>query len=291
MRSPAIFANSSAYAAGYLTLWAAAVSWLKWVGHFDVSEIAAASVFLGIVFPALAAFATRHAAALPSPVHRPHLEALVSVSYLVPIAVVLVRGFDYAARITAEPAHLLVLTTLKLSTFVILPAIIIGTIGGYRSRDMVPLSLRWKDLRPALWMTLAILLFQAVFGRGVREIHAAHLPPWAVAVALPLSFLWLLLEVGLVEEFFFRTLLQTRLEAALHSGAGGLILASLLFGLVHAPGFYLRTAATQESLGPHPLMLTAVAFSIAMTSLAGLFLGVLWMHEEFCRGSGCPCGG
>lgn len=272
--------NRWRYVAGYLVLWAAAVSWLRWAGRLDAAEFAAVFVFLGFVFPALAVLASRHAKALPYPIHRPVLEALASVAYLVPIVFVLLYGFDHVAQITAEPLHLFVLTALKLATFVIFPAIIIKAIGGYRIRDMVPLSLKWKDLRPALWMSLAIVLFQAVFGRGVRDIHGAHLSPWVVTIALPLSFLWLLLEVGLVEEFFFRTLLQTRLEAALRSATGGLIVSSLLFGLVHAPGFYLRTTATLETLGPHPSPITAIAFSIAMTSVAGLFLGVLWMRTK-----------
>lgn len=280
MDKPAPSASRWGYVAGYLALWIAAVCWLRRAGRLDAPEIAAAFVLLGIVFPALAVIATRHAKALPYPIHRSFLEALVSVFYLVPIAVVLVYGFDYVARITAEPSHLFALTALKLATFVIIPAIIIKVIGGYRIGDMVPLSLRWKDLRPALWMSLVILLFQAVFGRGLRDIHGAHLSPWVVTIALPLSFLWLLLEVGLVEEFFFRTLLQTRLEAALRSATGGLIVSSLLFGLVHAPGFFLRTTATLESLGPHPSVLTAVAFSIALTSLAGLFMGVLWIRTN-----------
>ena len=46
-----------------------------------------------------------------------------------------------------------------------------------------------------------------------------------------------------------RVLLQERLAAVLRSPWGGLVVAAVLFGLVHAPGFYLRPAATQEALG------------------------------------------
>lgn len=280
MENPALLMNRWSYVGGYLLLWATAAFWLQRAGRLHFSEVAAAFVFLGVVFPSLAVLASRHAKVLPYPIHRSPVEAIVSVAYLVPIAVVLVPGFDYVARITTEPLHLLALTALKLATFVVMPAIIIMAVGGYRIREMVPLSLRRKDLRPALSMSLAILAFQSIFGRGLQDIHAAHLPPWVVAIALPVSFLWLLLEVGLVEEFFFRVLLQTRLEAALRSGSRGLIVASLLFGLVHAPGFFLRPTTTLESLGPHPSMMTALAFSIAMTSLAGLFLGVLWIRTR-----------
>jgi len=55
-----------------------------------------------------------------------------------------------------------------------------------------------------------------------------------------------MLEVGVVEEFFFRVRLQSRLSAVLKSKLGGIVRASLRFGLGHAPGLYLRSRATQE---------------------------------------------
>ena len=75
-------------------------------------------------------------------------------------------------------------------------------------------------------------------------------------------------------------LLQERLAAALRSPWGGLVVAAVLFALVHAPGFYLRPAATQEALGSHPSLFMAVGYSIVLTSLAGFFLGVLWMRTK-----------
>ena len=83
-----------------------------------------------------------------------------------------------------------------------------------------------------------------------------------------------------MEEFFFRVLLQERLAVVLRSPWGGLVVAALLFGLMHAPGFYLRSASAQEGLGAHPTLAMAVGYSLVMTSLAGLFLGVLWMRTK-----------
>ncbi len=120
----------------------------------------------------------------------------------------------------------------------------------------------------------------AFLGRGLHDIREAHVPVWVLAVAAPFSFVWLTIEVGVVEEFFFRVLLQERLATVLRSPWGGLIVAAVLFGLVHAPGFHLRPAATQEALGSHPTLAMAVGYSIVLTSLAGLFLGVLWMRTK-----------
>jgi membrane protease YdiL (CAAX protease family) len=92
--------------------------------------------------------------------------------------------------------------------------------------------------------------------------------------------LWLALEVGLVEEFFFRALLQTRLARLTGSELSGVIAASVLFGLVHVPGLYLRTAATQEALAASPSLASALAYSILITSVAGFFLGILWARTR-----------
>jgi uncharacterized protein len=165
-------------------------------------------------------------------------------------------------------------------TFVALPAAILLALGHYRIAELMTISLRWHLFRPALLMSLAALVMQSFLGRGLHDIRVAHLPVWVLAVATPLSFIWLMIEVGVVEEFFFRALLQERLAAVLQSPRGGLVVAAVLFGLVHAPGLYLRPAATQEALGSHPPLLTAIGYSIVLTSLAGLFLGVLWMRTK-----------
>ena len=65
-----------------------------------------------------------------------------------------------------------------------------------------------------------------------------------------------------MEEFFFRVLLQTRLSAVLKSKLGGIVLASLIFGLARAPGLYLRTAITQEGLPPQTFGRTPAARAI-----------------------------
>jgi membrane protease YdiL (CAAX protease family) len=172
-----------------------------------------------------------------------------------------------------------VLLGVKLLAFVAFPAAIVSVLGRYRLSDLAPISVRWRQLRPALLMALAALLMQSLLGRGLHDIREAHLPTWVLAVATPLSFAWLMIEVGVVEEFFFRVLLQERLAAVLRSPWGGLVVAVLLFGLVHAPGFYLRPAATQEALGSHPSLLW-VSGTRSWTSLAGLLLGVLWMRTR-----------
>lgn len=83
-----------------------------------------------------------------------------------------------------------------------------------------------------------------------------------------------------------RVLLQERLAAVLRSPWGGLVVAAVLFGLVHAPGFYLRPAATQEALGSHPSLFVAVGYSIVLTSLvASGILGAVAFRRGWVSGA------
>lgn len=272
--------RDAAYVGGYYALWTAVFLLLRSFYGFAASEALAAFLVLGLILPALSLLVTRRVRPQPYVVLRPGSETAVLVAYPAVVAVVLVSGFGEVERITAEPLHSIVLLGLKLATFVVLPAAMLLPLSGYRIRELVPISLSWSALRPALRMLLAVLFMQTFLGRGLQDILAAHLPAGMVVVAVPLCFAWLLVEAGVVEEFFFRVLLQERLQVTLRSPWGGLVLAALLFGLVHAPGLYLRTAATRELLGPHPPLLLAVGYAIVVTSLAGLFLGVLWMRTK-----------
>jgi membrane protease YdiL (CAAX protease family) len=280
MENSASSIRPGTYVGAYFALWAVVLVLLRTSEGFEATEALVALVILGVIFPALAMLATRRVSALPYVVRQPGIENAVLVMYLVVIAWVLVSGFGRIASIRTEPLHSVVLLSVKLVAFVAFPATIMLALGPYRIAELMPISLGWRELRPALWMSLAALLMQSFLGRGLHDIREAHLPVWVLAVATPLSFIWLMIEVGVVEEFFFRVLLQERLAMVLRSPWGGLVVAAVLFGLVHTPGFYLRPAATQEALGSHPSLFMAVGYSIVLTSLAGLFLGVLWMRTK-----------
>ena len=272
--------RAGVYVAAYFGLWTIFFILLRGSPAFDAGEALAALVILGLILPALSLLSTRRVSALPYAVIQPAWETTALLVYLAVVAIVLVWGFGAVARIQSEPLHTVVLLGVKLATCVLAPAAMLLVSGRYGIRELAPVSFHWAALRPALWMSLAVFAMQALLGRGIHDIRQAHFPVWTLAVAAPLSFAWLVVEVGVVEEFFFRVLLQERLAAVLRSPCGGLVVAAVLFGLVHAPGLYLRTAATQESIGPHPSLLMAVGYSIVMTSLAGLFVGVLWLRTR-----------
>jgi uncharacterized protein len=272
--------RSAVYLCAYTALWAVALLSLRRWQHFEAGEALIAFVVLAVILPALGMLSTRSTVPLRHAVRRPGVETAALMLYLVGITWVLVYGFGYFVRVAVEPRHSILVLAVKLLIFVFIPRAMVWVLGGYKFGDQTLIALGWSTIRPALWMSIAVLVMQLFLGNGLHSIKEAHLPAWVIAVATPLSFVWLMLEVGLVEEFFFRVLLQERLATVLRSPWAGLVVAAVLFGLAHAPGFYLRSASTQEGLGPHPSLLMAVGYSIVMTSLAGLFLGVLWIRTK-----------
>lgn len=125
-------------------------------------------------------------------------------------------------------------------------------------------------------MAAACTAMQAAIGAGAQPVLRGDFSAAQLAVALPLSFVWLALEAGLVEEFFFRVLLQSRIKAWCGSSAGAVGLSALWFGLAHVPGLALRGGGEIEGLGAAPSLILTTAYAIATLSLAGVFLGILW---------------
>ena len=119
-----------------------------------------------------------------------------------------------------------------------------------------------------------------IIGSGLSQIRQADFGTWQLVIGIPFAYLWLLVEVGLVEEVAFRVLLQSRLAALFGSEAAGLILMALFFGIVHAPGLYFRTGRTIEAIGPSPSPLLAIGYSIVIISVTGFYLGVLWTRTK-----------
>ncbi len=169
MQSSASSIRPGTYVGAYFALWALAFISLRFFEGFEASEALAALVVLGVIFPALAMLATRRVSALPYVVRRPGIETAFLVMYLVVIAWMLVSGLGRIAHIRTEPVHSVVVLGVKLVTFVG-PTALMLALGHYRIAELMPISLTWRDLRPALWMSLAALLMQLFLGRGLHDI-------------------------------------------------------------------------------------------------------------------------
>ncbi len=250
-------------------------------GKFDPSDSLGVFAVLGVGFSFAAWLLTIGVTPLPYRVREPRRESVMLLVYLVPLAAFIAYGFSALhSFVPSEPADSIAILIAKLAAFVLLPAWIMMSRFGYKLRALAPLSLKTSHLLVVLGMSLVLLIFQSVAGKGLRDIADAQVPGDKLLLGIPFVFLWLVLDAGVVEEFFFRVLLQSRLSAALRSELGGIVLMSLIFGLVHSPGLYLRASATQEGLSAHPSLLMAVGYSIVITSVAGFFLGVLWARTR-----------
>jgi len=269
------------YLGAYAALYAALLTAMHRSFGFELTEPLLVLAVMGIGFSSLAWLVTRKALPLPFAVMQPSQESVTLLAYLLPLAAYLAWGRGLLGRFAIpEPRLSVVVLLIKLAIFVLTPAAILLLIWKYRWPELFVFRHAARHWQAAAWMSAAMIAFQCIFGRGLDDIRHSGFSPRIFAIGAPFIYLFLLVEVGLVEEFFFRVLLQSRLAAWLKSEMAGVVAMSILFGLAHAPGFYYRAAATHEALGGNPSWLMAVGYSIVITSTAGFFLGVLWMRTR-----------
>jgi len=114
---------------------------------------------------------------------------------------------------------------------------------------------------------------------GGKNLSKENFTIIQLIISVPLCFAYLLFDAGLIEEFFFRGLLQSRLSSFLKSETGGIIMAAIIFGLVHAPGLYLR-GAEGEGVSEQMPFTFWMSYSIVYMSIAGIFLGILYSRTK-----------
>lgn len=276
-------------AALYVAAYGACLALLARAPGFQAGEAAGILLIFGIGFTAIAWAATRGIEPVPIAVRRPAQESIAILAYLAAFAVLflgfgltLIREWLPDGRI--ERSGILLA---KLAAMVILPAWIFLRLG-VGLRELVPAGTgivggkrHWRAL--AILCALMLLL-QLTVGRGPREMaklqgewgcSAGHL-----ALVAPLALAWMTLEAGLTEEFLFRVVLQTRLEAWLRNRTAAILAMAVLFGLAHAPGYVLRGGHVAEGMTIAPDPLTAAAYAIVVVSPIGFLFGVLWARTR-----------
>ncbi|MFC5569856.1 CPBP family intramembrane glutamic endopeptidase [Lysobacter yangpyeongensis] len=258
------------------TAYAIALSVLARDPDFGIVEPLFLFAMLGVVFPLLAWLCTlkpqRPATPLPEPRQLPRV-----VLYLAAFALV-VLGWGFSsinAHFPDEPAQSIVQLVVKLVTMVLLPAVLfLGWKFGAKP------TLPWQRLLLTfVVMSLAYLAMQSVFGRGLVTLRELAPSAATLAWAIPACFGWQTIEAGLCEEVLFRRVLQEKLAIAGGSQVAAVAWASLLFGLAHAPGLWLRGGHLMEGVA-HATPAWAIAYSIVMIAPAGIAFGVLWARTR-----------
>jgi uncharacterized protein len=248
-------------------------------------------VIFGLAFPLLAWVTTLRARPLTLTVHRSAAEMWLLLACLIGVTLYLVWGAALsealvpASWLASERGKFFVVFARKLIVFVAIPFVLFRAVFENRWRDF---GLQFAGLRAlagnhlpvVLVLSAAILVFQFFLGGGAAPIRRGEFHAGQLAIGLPLCFAWLFIEAGLVEEFFFRALLQTRLAAWFRSEVTGVALMALLFGLAHAPGFILRHAGLEEAIGANPSPADSIAYAIVVLSVGGIFLGIVWARTK-----------
>jgi membrane protease YdiL (CAAX protease family) len=276
---------------GGLVLYCGAFAVLLQNKGFDVTGAIVVLIVFGIAFPLFAWIATRRAIPLAISVKGSNFQLIILVGYIVLASVYLIGGPQWVDQhlpsswIDSARIKFFITLTKKLLVFVAIPFAIFRFRFGYRIRDFGIQreglhALCRSHLPVVLMVGVAFLAFQYFLSGGGAAFRREHFTTFQLLLGLPLCFMWLLLEVGLVEEFFFRALVQSQLAAAFKSEISGVVLMSLIFGLAHAPGFIFRHAGELEGLGSNPTALDAVAYSIVVLAVSGITFGVIWVRTK-----------
>jgi membrane protease YdiL (CAAX protease family) len=274
-----------------LLLYSGAFAILLGNKNFDAIGAVVVLIVFGIVLPFIAWVTTRRAVPLSISIQSGAPELIVLIAYVVAVSLYLIGGPQWidqhlpGAWTDSLRIKFVITMAKKLFVFVAIPFAIFRFCFGYRLRDFGIQREGLRALRKSHLLVVIVvggtfLAFQYFVSGGGASFRREHSTAFQLLVGLPLCFVWLLLEVGLVEEFFFRALVQSQLAAAFKSEVSGIVLMSLIFGLAHAPGFIFRHAGELEGLGPNPSALGAVAYSIVVLAVSGITFGVIWARTK-----------
>lgn len=272
-------AVAAAAALIYAVLWGGAVAYLYTTGGDWTTPLFVLGIF-AIALSGIAWLLTRGADAPAIQVARPGLESAVFVVYLALYAVFFLGYGMSAAREAFPPgqAQETLVLGVKLFAHIALPvALLLLLRAPLAPLFQAGLSGR-KFWRTLIVMGLIILGLLSVISPSLRNIESVHPTVATLLWAAPASFVWIAVEAGFNEEFLFRAVLQTRLSALFQSSWAGVIATSVLFGLAHAPGLFLRGGPGVDGWSTDPLQV--IAHTIATLSPIGLLFGLLYARTK-----------
>ena len=249
-----------------------------------LEEAVGALVILGVFLPLLA-LATCWRLPAPTPPQPWRSDDAATMGLLVGwiVAFLLLKGPLLEALLPANGESAVrdtLNTVLKLGAFVVVPAVVLRERGYEWWQAGRPTAPGMRLVLCFALLALAGLAIQYLIGSQFRRLLGPDFEGRSILLGSVLAFAWMSIEAGLVEEFFFRWYLQSRLAAWSGSQVSAVFLSSLVFGLAHAPGIWLRGAGAVEGLGASPSLLTTVAFVVVTQGVAGLMFGTLWARTR-----------
>lgn len=142
---------------------------------------------------------------------------------------------------------------------------------GYKFAD---LGFTGKNIRKALILSVISLGVITMFISSItfkQYIIDNKTGITSAIVVYIIAFVMTFILAGIPEEFFFRVILQTRIEKLFNNAIDGIIISSIIFAIYHIPYRLLQNnSLTYGSL-------TNTIFSIVTQQfLIGLFLSIVW---------------
>ena len=263
----------------YIVLWGTAVAYLALSGGNWTFPVASLVIF-GLILGSIIWFLTRKMDAPAVPVEQPAKQSIGLLVYLAIYALLFIGIWLGSIKHAIPPGRTqdLVVLGYKLLIHVGLPAGILLLLGS-KLKGMFDSGARRRGFWPTL-IVLCALMFALLAGvsPSLKEIAGLQLGLAAAAVWVLGSWAWMSLEAGLCEEFLFRACLQSRLTAWLRSPTTAIVATSLLFGLAHWPGLYLRGGPGVDGWSTDPVQVAA--FTVATLSPLSLSLGLLWARSR-----------
>lgn len=253
---------------------------------FQMNEILAVTVIVGIIFSTIAYLLSRSAKPLFYESPSGKNEIIVIIGILLFFILFITFYVDILIPSNAnELSKKWINGFSKITCCVLIPIIVYRLIYGFTPGDWgikpnVKMCFSKNSIVLFIVLSVIIVLFQVYASNGFKPVREGVYSHRQVFTGIPLHFLWLIFTVGIVEEFFFRTFLQSRLSLLLKSQIGGIVLSAMFFGLAHAPGIYFRGGGEIASLGTNPSLLLATAYSFLALSSAGFFLSIIWLKTK-----------
>jgi len=129
-----------------------------------------------------------------------------------------------------------------------------------------------KDIVLALIVFVGLMIPSAFYSGTAQGLMSGKFQWSWVPTLFAVGFLFQVLLTALPEEFLYRGFVQSRLSSGLRSEWGGLLIASMYFGLVHTYG-NLRWGYGEN-------LADALAESVFIQAFFGMLFGMLYMRTK-----------
>lgn len=248
----------------------------------NTNEVLSIVLIIGFAFSLISYFISRKAQPITENISYKKNEIFVLIALLIYITLSLMLSNDFICKgVSNGIIKEILIIGRKVLTFVVIPFMVYKLIFKFNTSDFGLSSNRnliftKRNLLIFGVISSIVLLINYFLGNAAMPIRQGVYSSTQLLTAIPLLFFWLFIEVGLVEEFFFRGLLQNRLAVFLKSNTSAICITALVFGIVHAPGMYLRGAGALDVIGSSPTLFAVIGYCIAVQSIAGFFLGIIW---------------